>query len=100
MKKNIIKEHFIFIKKNISILLSINQFNIELKKEIENTKYNAIKGYLINKNLLLKYKNIFLYDKIIKNFNNNKEEEIEKYINSFIIKNKEYYFRKKKNEIF
>ena len=99
--KNIIKKHFLFIKENISILLSINQFNISLKNKIEKNNPRQSEGYLINKNLLTKYKNIFLYDEIIANFNSNKnEEDFEINIKSFIISKKNYYFAMKQKKVF
>ena len=98
--KNMEKEHFIFIKKNISILLSIYRFNIELKKDIGSLNQIESEGYLINKNLLSEYKQILLHKTIIDIFNNRNKEEIENNINSFIINNKKYYLNITQKNIF
>ena len=82
IKENNINNNFnyqedekIFIENIINILLLINFFEKEIKNKLEESKNkNCIFGdcYIINKNILLKIKHLFLSDKI--------EDLIKKYI--------------------
>ena len=101
-EKNILKKN---INEIANILLSIYIFGENLKKEIEdsisNKNHKGYKGilnecYLIRKDYLNEYKNLFLYDKIskyIKDNNLKNNENKEQILSKYILDNFNNYFK-------